>query len=188
MFEKIVYEYFFINLKDYPNINIDFEINVFLLILTVALSVCFFISTYYRHGMQRIMKQLARFGAKDEETAKTLGELGLGKAAVIKYALSRENRLTRIVGRVGEPKYTYEEYIELEKKKGGIPREKIDFSTARFYIREEKIGEAKHIIETYGTSIVRTILYCVFFMALYVCIALLMPEILTGINALIGNM
>lgn len=187
MFEKLVYDYFFINLKDYSNIGIDFEINVFLFILTIALCVCFFVVTVYRSSTQNIVKQLARFGCKDESTAKTLGELGLDRSAFLKMSLSRESRLTRVVGRVGEKIFTYEEYVAESKQKGGIKREKIDFSTAKFYIREDQHDAAKHILESYGTSIPRTILYCVLFISIYICISLVMPEVLTAIDSLIGS-
>lgn len=187
MLSKLIYDFFFINLKDYPNIGIDFEINVFLLVLTVALAVCFFVANHYRSTMQLITKQLERHGAKDEESAKTLAELGLERSAWLKWALSHSGQLTRIVGRVGEKIYTYEEYVALSKQKGGIKDEKIDFAEARFYIRESANERAKHIIENYGTSTFRAILYCVLFLALYVCIALSMPEILSIINGWLGG-
>lgn len=187
MFEKLVYDYFFINLKDYSNIGIDFEINIFLFILTVALCVCFFVVTIYRSSTQDIIRELARFGCKDESTAKSLGELGLDKSVFIKMSLSRESRLTRVVGRVGEKIFTYEEYVAESKQKGGVKREKIDFSTAKFYIREDQHDAAKHILESYGTSIPRTVLYCVLFISIYICVALVMPEILTAIDSFIGS-
>ena len=43
------------------------------------------------------------------------------------------------------------------------------------------------IMETYGSSILRTCLYCVLALALYICIALCMPEILSFINTQLGN-
>ncbi len=187
MFAKLIYDFFFINLKDYPNIGIDFEINVFLLVLTVALCVSFFFINHYRNMMQSIIKQLTRHGAKDEESAKTLTELGLDRAFALKWALSRGGQLSRVVARVGEKTYTYEEYVALSKQKGGIKDEKIDFAEARFYIRESANDRAKHILENYGTSTPRAVLYCVLFLAMYVCLALSMPELLSLINNWLGG-
>lgn len=187
MFAKLIYDFFFINLNEYPNIGIDFEINVFLLVLTIALCVCFFLVNHHRSMMQTIIKQLTRHGAKDEESAKTLAELGLDRAVTLKWALSKRGQLTRMVGRVGEKIYTYEEYVALSKQKGGIKDEKIDFTTARFYILESGQDRAKNVLENYGTSLPRAILYCVLFLALYVCIALSMPELLTLINGWLGG-
>ena len=183
---SIINDFFLINLNRYSNIDIDFQINVFLFILALAICAASVVITLYRSSLQKIIKQLTRLSATGEKTARTLPELGLEKSLILKMALSREGRLTRIIGRVGEKLYTYEEYVELSKQKGGIKREKIDFNTAKFYIRPEKADAAKNIIENYGTSMLRTVLYCVFVMAFYVCIALLMPEILSLINSFLG--
>lgn len=186
MFEKIIYDFFFLNLKDYPNINIDLEINVLLFFISVAICVAAVIITLYRSSLQKIIKQLSRLEAKDEASARTLKDIGLEKSIFIRMALSREGRLTRMIGRVGETKYTYEEYLALSKKKG-FKHEKVDFSVAEFYIREERADEAKNIIENYGTSMYRTALYCVLVIALYVCLALFMPEILVFIDGALGS-
>ena len=187
MFEKIIYDFFLINLKDYPNINIDLEINVVLLFVSIAIAVCAVVITLYRSALQRAIKQLTRLGATDEASARTLAELGMEKSWILKMALSREGRLTRIIGRVGEKRYTYEEYAELSRKKGGIKDERIDFATAEFYVRPERADDAKNIIENYGTSMLRTALYCVLVLAVYVCIALMMPAILSLIDGMMGG-
>jgi hypothetical protein len=175
--------FFWLNLKDYDNIKIDFPINAFLLFLAVAIAVASVIITLYRGGLQKLIKQLTRYLAKDEKNARTLAELGLEKSFIVKLALSREGRLTRLVGRVGETVLTYEEALALSKEKKKSKPERIDFETARFYIRPERGDEAKNIIENYSASMFRTALYCVLVFALYVCIALLMPEILNFINS-----
>lgn len=181
MFEKIFYDFFFINLNEYQNINVDFQINVVLFFVSLAICAAAFIITLYRSSLQKVIKQLTRLEAKDEDGARTLAELGLEKSIFIKMALCREGRLTRIIGRVGETKYTYEEYLALSKQKG-FRHENLDFTTARFYIREEKADDAKNIIENYGTSMWRTALYCVLVIAVYVCLMLFMPEILRLID------
>ena len=190
MFDKLLYDFFFLNLKDYPNIGIDFEINVFLLCVFVAVAACFFIVNMYRQNIQDIVMQLTRHGAKDEESAKTLNELHLKDSAFIKMALSGEGQLAKVVGRVGETVYTYEEYVALSNSKTGVPKDKIDFKEARFYLRSGENAEtrAQHIIDNYGTSTLRAILYAVFFLALYVCLALVMPEILTYVDDFLANL
>ena len=185
MFKKIFYDFFLINLKDYPNIGGDLYINV--LLLCVALGICAtaIVVTLYRSSLQRLIKQLTRLGAESEESARTLREMGLEKSIVLRMALSREGRLTRLVGRVGEVKYTYEEYLALSKQKG-FRHEKIDFTTAEFYIREEHTAEAKNIIDNYGASMLRAVLYSVGVIAVYVCVMFFMPEILSLIDAALG--
>ena len=186
MFEKIFYDFFLINLNEYSNINIDLEINVLLFFISLAICASAFAVTLYRATLQQAIKRLTRFSASDEESARTLGDLGLEKSVLLKMALSRRGRLTRIIGRVGERSYTYEEYVELSRTKGGLKDEKIDFETAEFYIRPESVDDAKNIIENYGTSMLRTSLYCVLVIAVYICVALVMPEVLTLINNLLA--
>ena len=184
MFKKIFYDFFFLNLNEYPNINIDFQINVFLLFLSIAICAAAVVVTIYRSTLQRVIKQLIRLEAFNEQSACTLADLGLEGSVFIKMALAREGRLTRMIGRVGEKKYTYEEYLALSKEKG-FRHEKVDFATAQFYVREEQMDDAKNIVENYGTSVYRTALYCVLVMVLYVCLMLFMPEILSLIDGAI---
>ena len=63
--------------------------------------------------------------------------------------------------------------------------EKIDFNTARFFIAEERIGRAEKITAYPPPTYITTALGCVFILALFVCIALFMPEILSFISGLI---
>lgn len=187
MWEKLYYDLFLINLKDYNNIGINLEINVLLLYIFIALCVCFFVVNHHRSTMQLIVTQLLRHGAEAEDSAKTLEELGLDTSGKVKYMLRAGGQISKIVARVGEKVYTYEEYSRLIKKHGKIPKDKIDFASARFYIRPQAKERVNFIMETYGSSILRTCLYCVLALALYICIALCMPEILSFINTQLGN-
>lgn len=173
----MIQDFFLLDLSDYFDIAGSFKINVFLFVLALAICAAAVVITLYRSALQSIVKQLTRLEAKSEDSARTLSELGLDKSIPLKMALSREGRLTRLIGRVGEKIYTYEEYKDLSKKKG-FRHEKVDFSKAEFYIRENKGDEAKNIIENYGTSMFRTALYCVLVIALYFCLMFFMPEIL----------
>ena len=100
--------------------------------------------------------------------------------------LSSSDRLKKLVGRVGEREYTYEEFVRLNKEKK-YKEEKIDFATARFYLREEGIGRSRHIVEVGHTSMLNTVLFSILIFAIYVCILLLMPEILTVINNMLAK-
>lgn len=177
-------KYFLINLKDYPNLNIDLEITVFLFYFLIGVLASTIIVNYRRQKMQSLLRQLARHEAIDEHRAKTLGEIK-HDTKVIRYLLSREGQLTKMVSRVGEKKYTYEEYIALTKAKG-YKEEKINFDEARFYISPEGNDRAKKMIESGNYSLLNTILFCVLSVAIYICIALLMPSILSFINDLLG--
>ena len=100
--------------------------------------------------------------------------------------MSRDDLLTKVVARVGEVKYSYEEYKELSKeRKKEI--EKIDFSTAKFYIREDMSYRSTAIIEKYGTSVGRTVASCVFIFIIAMCVIACMPGILYAVDNLLGN-
>ncbi len=187
MWKKLYYDLFLINLKDYKNIGIDLQINVLLLCLFLALCVSFFVINHHRATTQIIVKQLMRHNANDKDSAKTLEELGLDGSASAKRMLSAGGQITKLVARVGEKTYTYEEYKKLMGKKGGVPKEKIDLACAKFYVRAEAKERISFIVDTYGSSVLRTALYCILTLAIYICIALCMPEILSFINNYIGN-
>ncbi len=188
MLEKLFYDFFFLNLNSYENIGINFYINIFLLVLTLALSVAFFAVNIHRQTTQLIVMQLVRNKANGEESAKTLTELGMMKSFFVRWTITRSSVLRGVVARVGEVSYTYDEYVALTKKKGGFKEEKIDLETAKFYIKSEGADRAQQIIETYGTSMVRCVLYCVFFLAIYICLSLCMPEILSLINGWLAKL
>ena len=109
--------YHFLNPKDYPNLGLDIYINIFyfcLFILTAALMVFLH---FQRRELFRFFTALSRHEAKDEATAKTIEGLRLKNGLLLRYILKYDNRIKRLVGVTGEKKYTYEEYMELLKKK-----------------------------------------------------------------------
>ena len=185
MFE-ILKKCFSINLNDYEYINVDLEINKVVFGTFVALIISIIVFNLYRGNIKRVVSQLARHGAKSEDKAKTLAELGLDKSRAIKKLLSGENMLTKVVGRVGESVYGYDEYMALTKEEKKESDE-FDVSEARFYIREEQADRAANIIEKYNTSAQRTAVACVFAAIVGVCLILSMPGILNVINNLLQN-
>ena len=173
-------EYLSLNLSDYENIDINFEINKFILICAVALCFVAFYVNYRRSLLVDTVKQLIRHSATDEESAKTLSELGLADSRGIKREIFEDSQLRRMIAIVGEVRPTYEEYMESMKKKEKPAAP--DPLAARIYIPAEAQDRAKHVYNTYNVSLSRTILACVMFIAVAVCVTLLMPELLNFIN------
>ena len=185
MFLKEIYEkYFLLNLKDYPNIGINLEINKLVLALTLGVIIASLMINYHRSYIHLTAKRMLRYGALDEKSAKTLSGLGINLSSV-RRALSRTGQLTKMVRRVGEPHYSYEEYIKKTKSRDKA-EEKIDFDTALFYLDETQLDRARHISESGTPSLVRSILFAVLLLTIGVCVFLLMPEILTWINSLLA--
>ena len=178
---KIFKDCFSVNLNEYDNIRVNLEINKVILVAFFVLIIGIILFNSYRRNIRLAVSQLIRHGAKTQENAKTVGELGLGNVAPIKRMLLGENLLTRIVARVGDRRYEYDEYKALTKEE----KEKIstgDFATARFYIREDKLYLAEEVTARYESSLVNTVIACVFVAIVCVCLIACMPGILNVIN------
>ena len=91
-----------------------------------------------------------------------------------------------MVARVGEKKMSYEEFIALTKKKG-YKEEKLGLDTALFYIREEGRDRAKRVLDIGASSPLTTALFCLLLVAVFICLAMLMPGILSALNSLLGG-
>ena len=184
MILKDIYEkYFLLNLKDYPNIGINLEINKLVIAFTIGIVVASLLINFHRSYTYLTVKRLLRHGALDQANAKTLDELGINVPSV-RFALSRSGQLTKMVRRVGEPHYTYEEYVK-ELKKRNKKEEKIDFSSSLFYVDEGQLDRVRHISEAGSPSLFRSILFAFLLFVIGICIFLLMPEILTLVNNLL---
>ena len=187
MIKRYVNDYLSLNLADYDNIGIDFEISKFLLIVLAGLCVSFFVLDWHRGYMLLAVKKLFRHGALDENSAKTLAELGIERSLSVKWALSSDTRLSKIMKRVGAPEYTYEEYVALmkerKKQKKKTADERPDFVNDRFYINPKRLDEARAIEQSYSSSFLKTLLFCLMFAIIFVGITLIMPELLSLINS-----
>jgi len=190
-------DFFSLNLKDFNNIGIDVEINKVLFVFTVVIIIGAVFISYFRNSMVTVIKRLKRFDALTEESAKTLDEIRTNTFGA-RVLMRSSNRLKRIVKRVGEKDYSYEEYVELSKKqkrkkKDKKTRAKIkekkkayrDLTNARFYIRDLSENETKRVLMTRTTTVFNTVLFCVLIFAVFVCLLLLSPLILRFINDLL---
>lgn len=209
-FKKIYIKYFSVNLNDYPNIKVDFEINKFLFF--VALGLCFacFLINYYQLNISVLIKKLIRLEAFSEDKGKTLKELGLADHKPTKNLLLKNSGIIKkVVAVVGRKNLTYEEYIAAEKQKkaskkkssfaidskennnSDITAEKstetkdtadeIDFSIAKLYIIPEMREYAEHSMKN-GSSHIKTALYCVLILVFFIALVLLMPSLLVLVN------
>lgn len=172
-------EYFLINLKDYKNIGIDLPIVQVMLIFACAMIAAIIAINCIKFTANNIIKKLIRHEALTEESAMTLGELGLNKGRY-RRALDPYKKLAKIVGRVGEKEYTYDEYVELLKDENFS--DAIDFETARFYVRSDEKDSAMRIYETSDSVVLHTVMQCLFIVAITACLTFLMPSILSFVN------
>ena len=174
-----------LNLKDYENIGVDFEINKFLLFLAIGLCAASFVINYRRSLIIDTVKQLFRHNATGEENAKTLTELGLMSSSGIRKAVVSDSQLRKMIRVVGEVNPTYDEYLA-STKRGGKKLPETDITTARIYIPDESLERAKFVYNTYSTSLLKTILLCVFIIAVTVCLILVSPSVITTVDSILS--
>ena len=132
-------KYVLLNLSDYDSFSgFDFYITLFLWLLTACLCVGVFIMNTRKNNTVRIVKQILRHGARTEEQAKTLSDLGLDASFGTRRLLSDGTRMSRFVKRAGAKPVTYEEYIQSLKKKKKRPTRAASMSARD--IRAQKLA------------------------------------------------
>lgn len=175
-------KYFLVNLNDYFNLGFDLEISKILFCLLVGLIAATILIGYKRAAMITIIKKLMRHEIYSEEEAKTLGEMDINTLGT-RLALNGSGRLSKIVLRAGEKQYTYEEYSALIKTKG-FKEEKSNFDEARFYLSKENFTDAQKVLDIPSPSLINTILFCILLIAIYICIILIIPGLLSFISSI----
>ena len=98
--------------------------------------------------------------------------------------LIRESQLTKLVKRVGEKDYTYEEYLALPKSER---TKKINLSEAKFFLREDEMERTEKILNAHSPTVLNTVLLCVFILAIFVCLSLVMPSLLNLLDNYIAQ-
>ena len=184
MFGHIWNNIILLNLNEFANIDIDIYINLLFLAIAVAIIVIAFLFDFSRGITYTAVKQLVRHEANDENSAKTLSELGLSKSKFVRFMLSGAGELTRAVLRVGSPKIDYDSFMKLnreERKKLFL----IDFDTETFYLSEEGKKRADRILSRYEFSIPRFVAFAVFVILIWGAVCAFSYEIFSYINSII---
>lgn len=192
--------YLSVNLKDYENLGIDLEISKVLLGLLIGVIIASIFVSLQNTAMITLIKKLNRQSCIDEKSAKTLDELGINSFSV-RMLIKTSSRVGRLISYVGAKEYTYEEYSALMKKKRKKNKnagdnsestptesleEKPDLKTRKFYLKDVKSTDTKNILDKKKDSLLNTILMCVLFIAIYIIILFLMPDILSLINSILS--
>ena len=160
--------YININLKDYTNIGIDFEISKIIVILTFLVIVAMMIIGYHRFCVYTVINGLIDNGATDEKKAKTLSEMNINSFG--SRMILSGNALRKIV--------TVKKSSEGEDKK-------INFDSDSFYIKKEDMIKADRLLLKTSPTLAKSILFCVLIVMISICIILIIPEILTSVNSVL---
>ena len=68
-------------------------------------------------------------------------------------------------------------------KKDRYKSEKIDFGSSRFYIAPEQLDRARTTLDKTSSSIFKPVLIAVILIAIWLLLALLLPDLLSYINS-----
>ena len=181
--QSFIEKYIELNLKDYENFGFDLEITKLLGLVFLGIMIAAVAMNLIKQNTSLIIKSLLRHECSSEEKAKTLPELNITSRIAELVAFSDSGRLRKIIKRVGEVKYSYEEYIKLlrEKKKPQKP----DSKTTPLYIPSDRLDEAKRIFDKGAPSLLDSVLICVLLFALYICFIFIMPTLVSFANSLL---
>ncbi len=167
-----VKDYFLLDTYYFFDNALHFYINIFVLLLGVAISACCFIVTAYTRSSFTVYTQLLRHKALDEESAKTLDQLHLKPTGTIKHTLLRSNHFNKCIRRAG---------VDAENNPSARS-EKIDFTKERFYI-DTSVKLKSTEPPSYTSAIITSAIIIVVSVILFWC----MPDILeliSGVNML----
>ena len=196
-------KYLLLNLKDY-GLAYDFYINIVVIAIFTGLCVACFIINKNQASVALILRKLIRAEAIGERNGRTLSSLGLCDSKAVKKLLSSTSGYMKgIITYVGAKTPSYEEYLaserakkEKNKKKSGESsdnKEKIsdleltpDFSSALFYIPEDKKENAERAFIKNNGSLTKTVLSCLALLGFTIILVLLMPTIVRTLKGLLA--
>lgn len=178
----------------YENFDIDVNGSMFPLIiwgLYIGIVCGALGSILFRVYSGKIVKALLSQAASDENTAKTLAELKLDNNFLIRYYLKDDSVLRRSVLVCGDShkpvntgkfrRFWYEKFLRTS-----IP-EKIDFSSAKFYIPEENRIVAELRFQAEDHPVRNFIFAAAGLFAVAVFAAYAVPELLLMLDNFIGT-
>jgi hypothetical protein len=181
--QNFIDTYINLNLKDFQSFGFDLPITKLLGAVFLGIMVAAVIMNIIKQNNALVLKALLRHECRDEESARTLGELRITSRFARFAVFSDYGRLRRIITRVGETQKTYEELVQMQKEKK--KPEKLDRETTKLYLPDSKRDEAKRILERGTPSTLDSVLICVLLTALYICFIFIMPSVISFLNSIL---
>lgn len=177
------------NYYSFDNFDIDLNGSTFHIIiwgLYIGIMLGTLGSILFRVYSSKIIKAITACGASDENSAKTLEELGLAKTPLVKKYLKDDSILRRLVLVCGDSHksdtsnslkvFWYEKFNRTD-----VP-EKIDFENAKFYIPEENRAAAELRFREESHPVCSFILAAVVLLAAAVFAIYALPQLLTMLD------
>ena len=184
--------YLDLNLSEYfPDFS--FRINLFFLVMTIGLCLGCAIADIYNGVLARFLKKLLRANAIGPENAKTLAQLNEGGWLLRRFLTSESGRLAHYIDHTNAsdaamtPTPKRDEGGDEEENVSRRTTEKKRPEEQRFYIPAERRDEVLRFYERDASSPIKAIFLCVFLLAVWLVLALLMPYILALLASLVGG-
>lgn len=200
---EILNEIFSLELGQYENLGFgDFAfVNLRNIIFGMILGIIFasYLSIFNKRVYGDFIRSLIGENCSSPDTAKTLSELGYLKNSAVRSALKSGNTYRGIIRCPEAEEY----YISREQARGeyearvaasgekaaafNSPEYKFDFTTARFYIPEEKHFIASERFEKKGTSVLSAVIITAVSLILFWAILKFLPDILQLLDNFVGR-
>lgn len=180
---ELFYDYILLNTNQYDKIGLFLPVGMILLLLIPTLCAAVIFINARSAATSLLFSQLMRHSATSEESAKTLKELRLADKFMVKLLISSDSRTKSVVSIVGEKKIA-ENLSDAERRE--ILEKKIDFETAKLYIKPDRLDYAKLASEKNVSSLWKTVAICAAIVLIVGVLFFTMPEILALINASIA--
>jgi hypothetical protein len=200
---EILNEIFSLELGQYENLGFgDFAfMNLRNIIFGLILGIIFasYLSIFNKRVYGDFVRSLIGENCSSPETAKTLSELGYMKNSAVRSALKSGNAYRGIIRCPEAEEYyasreqargEYEARVAASGEKApafNSPEYKFDFTTARFYIPEEKHFTAAERFEKKGTSVLSAVVITVVSLVLFWAILKFLPDILQLLDNFVGR-
>lgn len=200
---EILNDIFSLELGQYENLGFgDFAfMNLRNIIFGLILGIIFasYLSIFNKRVYGDFVRSLIGENCSSPETAKTLSELGYMKNSAVRSALKSGNAYRGIIRCPEAEEYyasreqargEYEARVAASGEKApafNSPEYKFDFTTARFYIPEEKHFTASERFEKKGTSVLSAVVITVVSLVLFWAILKFLPDILQLLDNFVGR-
>lgn len=196
-------KFLLLNPKDY-GFALDVYLNIVIILVFAALCIACFVINKNQSSIALILRKLLRAEAYGEENAKTLSELGLSSCEGVKKLLFKTSGYMKgIVTYIGAKNLSYDDFLALtrtKKKKQYSKRSEnkeenkdenavllaLEFSSAKFYIPEDKKDLAERAFAKNNGSLTKTVLSCAALIGFMLILIFTMPAILKLLASLLS--
>lgn len=199
---KIINDFFALEMGEYENLGFgDFaftNLRGIIIGMVAGIILASYISIFNKRVHGSFISSVIELGASSPSTAKTLSELGYMKNSAVRSAIRSGNTYRGVLRCVEADEYYFSRELARGEYEARVaasgeaappfvsPEYKFDFSTAHFYIPEDKHYSASIRFEKKGTSIVSAIVMTLVSIVMLWVILEFFPDIMQLLDNFVG--